>query len=217
LRFIYKYPVLTKVIIILFLILLFFILLAHRTLIPIFFSLAEVEAVRIANRAINSAIDQEIENIKYEDLVTYVMDDRGNIVLMQPNVREINRFSSSIALNIQDQLELIKKSNVSIPIARVFGFDLLAGLGPTLNAKIVPVGFVNPPHIIDSFESAGINQTRHKIYFKVDIRLKLIIPFSSHDTIINADVPVIEVTILGRVPEVYVGLNGDDISGILNR
>ncbi len=196
-------------------ILLMIFVLIHNTLLPLFFSLAEAEAVKIANRAINEAVDKQIKDIDYEKLINYRLDNNGNIVLMQPNTGEINKFSSRVSLAIQSKLEQVTRKKVAIPLLKIIGLDILSALGPDINARIIPVGFTTPPQVKDSFESAGINQTRHKIYLQIGVKMKLIIPFSSKITTVKADVPVVEVTILGEVPKVYVGLNGNDLSGIL--
>ena len=187
----------------------------NHTLYPVFFSLARAEAVRIANKAVNQAVDTEIETIKYEELITYVSDDNGNIVLMKPNTKAINKFTSRVSLNIQENFEAVTQRGVAVPLGKLLGLDILAGMGPFMDVKIVPVGFVDPPAIIDSFESAGINQTRHKIYLKVDMRIRLIIPFSREVVTVSSDVPVTEVTILGRVPEIYVNFNEQGVSGLI--
>lgn len=205
-----------KVLIIIALFLLIVFLIFHNTFTPLFFSLAEAEAVRIANQAINEAVEQEAERINYEDLMRYVLNDQGDIILMQPNMRYINSFSSRISLEIQKKLTKITKMTVPIPLSSIFGIQLLAGFGPDFHARIVPVGFTRPPALKDSLLSAGINQTRHKIYLEVTVQLKLIVPFSRRVVEVKADVPVTEVTILGRVPNVYIGLESDGISGILN-
>ena len=194
---------------------LIFVLFINRTVNPVFFSIAEAEAVRIANKVINESINQEIDNVVYEDLVQYEINNEGYIVLMKPDIREINRFSSRIALDIQDKLEKIEYVPVSIPLLRILGLDILAGMGPKFEAKVIPIGFVHPPIVMDRFESAGINQTRHKIYLQVDLIMRLIIPFSNKNTVVNADLPVFEVTIMGQVPEFYVGIQERELSGLL--
>ena len=211
-----KHPGLVKALLICLLLLVIVVVFIRNTINPIFFSLAKAEAVRIANRAINEAVDSEVESINYDDLITYKVNKDGNIVLMQPNIREINRFSSKMSLKIQNKLEQIKNKEISIPLLKLLGIELIAGFGPYINAKIIPIGFLHPPEVRDSIETAGINQTRHKIYLRVDVKLKLIVPFSHRTTVVSADVPVIEVTILGEVPDVYVGLDNKGGSGIIN-
>ncbi len=188
-----------------------------QTIYPIFYQLAKIEAVRYANRIINNSVDKEVAGLRYDELIYYKTNQAGNIVLMQPDIRKINLLSSRIAIHIQDELEKIKFVDIKLPMARLFGLDLFAGMGPWLNARVVPIGFLEPPKIEDSFSAAGINQTRHKLYLQVDVKMKMIVPFSSKTTIVSAEVPVIEVTILGRVPEIYVGINGEDAGGLIRQ
>ena len=211
-----KHPGVLKFLLICILVVIGLFVIFNHTLYPVFFSLARAEAVRIANKAVNEAVDTEIETIKYEELITYESDNNGNIVLMKPNTKAINKFTSRVSLNIQENFVAITQRGVAIPLGRMLGLDILAGMGPFMDVKIVPVGFVDPPAIVDSFESAGINQTRHKIYLNVDMKIRLIIPFSHELVTVSSDVPVIEVTILGRVPEIYVNLDNEGISGLIN-
>ncbi len=206
-----------KILITFVLFLLIIFLIVHKTITPLFFSIAEGEARRIANEAINEAVNEEAEKINYEDMVKFTYNEKkDSILLMQPNIKYINNFTSNISLNIQRRLEKYTKKSVAIPLARVFGIELLAGFGPELEARMVPIGFTEPPIIQDSFSSAGINQTRHKIYLKVMVQLKLIVPFSNRIVNVRADVPVTEVVILGRVPNVYIGIEGEQIKGIMD-
>ena len=216
-NFFQRHPGLVKFLLLLILIVLILYLFVRSTIVPVFYTLAEAEAVHIANEIISDVVDRQVEEIKYKDLITYEVNNNGDIILMQPNIREINKFSSSVSLNIQKKLQEVKKPEINIPLLKVFGFDMIAGLGPDVKARIVPIGFVHPPQIVDSFESAGINQTRHKIYLNVAVKLKLIVPMSQKVTTVNADLPIIEVTILGQVPEIYVGLDGDSTSGIIDK
>ena len=85
-------------------------------------------------------------------------------------------------------------------MTRILGIDILAAYGPELKMRIIPAGYTVPPRLVDSFSTAGINQTRHKIYLSLTAKVKLIVPFKSRTIDVHADVPVTEVVILGRVP-----------------
>src|SRR5690554_2281738 len=208
----------SRIIIVIILVFLLGFLLFHKTLTPLFFNIAEVEAKKIATRAIHEAVNEGVEYIQYRDLVSFIYDENGNnILVMQPNTGYINNFISEISLSIQQKLEESSKKSVTIPLARILGIEILAGFGPELEAIIIPLGFTEPPLVLDSFTSAGINQTRHRIYLKVMARLKLIVPLSSRYVDVTADVPVTEVVILGRVPEVYIGIDGEQLEGIMNK
>ena len=208
-----KYPGLLRLIIIIVLVMLIIFVFTRSIVYPVFFTLAEVEAIRMGNRVINEVINQRVAGVEYKDLIRYEVNNAGDIILMQANIREINQLTSRISLDIQENF--IDRKEIKIPLLRVLGFDMLAGMGPDLRVRIIPVGYIEPPKLVDTFEAAGINQTRHKIYLQTDVNLKMIAPFSHQEIVLAADVPVIEVTLLGKVPEVYVDLGGDGFSGIL--
>ncbi|MFP4662020.1 MAG: sporulation protein YunB [Halanaerobiales bacterium] len=187
----------------------------HRTITPVFFNLAEVRVKNIANQAINQAVAKEVEDINYQDIINYVYNEQGEIVLMQPDIKYINTFTTSMSLAIQKELEKVSREVVKVPLTRILGIDILAAYGPDLDMQIVPAGYTVPPEVCDSFSSAGINQTRHKIYLRVAADFKMIVPFSSKDVEVTAEVPVTEVVILGRVPNVYLGMDKEGLTGII--
>ena len=210
-----KHPGFAKFILLSIIIFIVVLVIVRNTLIPAIFSLAEAEAVNRANKIISEVVETEVEGVDYQDLISYETNNNGDIVLMQPNIQKINKLSSRVSLNINNQLKQVRNLAVTVPLLKALGFDILAGMGPDLKVKIVPVGFMQPPRVNDSFESAGINQTRHKIYLQVDVKIKLIAPFSREKIHVNSTLPVIEATILGKVPEVYVGVDGKGMSGII--
>ena len=176
-----------------------------------------MEVQNIVNEVINQAVNREVEKLLYQDIVSYIYNEQGEIVLIQPNIGYINKFTTQLSLAIQKELQGISRETVSVPISRILGIDLLAAYGPELKMRIIPAGYTVPPRLVDSFSSAGINQTRHKIYLTLSARVKLIVPFKSRSIDVQADVPVTEVVILGRVPKVYVGMNQESLGGILYR
>ncbi|MGM0409685.1 MAG: sporulation protein YunB [Bacillota bacterium] len=193
------------ILLIIFLIL-FVIIFLNKILYPVFFAVAEAEALQLVNEIINEAVEEEVSEIEYEDLIKYKCDNNGNIILFQQNTVRINNFSSKIALNIQKTFKGTKKLDIELPLGRLMGIDILAGSGPVINLNIIPGGFVSVPKIQDEFISAGINQTRHKLYLDLELELFLSAPFVQKKYLLNSEVPVVEVTILGKVPEVYFDL-----------
>ena len=177
----------------------------NKIIYPVFFTIAEAEARQIIHEIINQSVEEEIASIEYEDLIKYECDEQGNIILLQQNTNQINHLSSQIALNIQKNFKKIKAIKIEVPMGRFIGLEILSGMGPVFDVKVIPGGFVSTPEIIDEFQSAGINQTRHKLYLKLKLDSFLAAPFSQEKFIITTEIPVIEVTILGRVPQIYLG------------
>ena len=66
--------------------------------------------------------------------------------------------------------------SVKMPFGWITDKSVFYILRPKITVKIEPIGNIKTNY--DSlFESAGINQTRHKIYVNVIAKLRLILPF----------------------------------------
>ncbi len=187
------------------------VLLVENTLRPILREVSKVKVAGLATKMINKAVYEKSNQLKYGDLVTTKTDQQGNIILMQPNLHKINKISSQLTLEIQKYLKQIDNNKVQLPIMQVFGIQVLAKYGPQLDAKIVPYNSVETD-IVDYFQSAGINQTRHKIDLEVTAKVKVVVPFMSDTIRVQTTVPLSEAVIVGRVPKVYVGLEKGLIS-----
>ena len=79
-------------------------------------------------------------------------------------------------------------------------------LGPKINVDITQIGNITSSYE-SVFESAGINQTRHKIYLNVDMKMKLIVPLNSRDVEISSQIPIAETIIVGKIPNTAIELN----------
>ncbi len=165
---------------------------------------AEARARVVATTSINQAIQEKVaKNIHYEDLIAIKVDNRGRVVLMQPNTGEINRIASDATIAVQ-QLMKNTRDKIYIPLGQLLGSQILAGSGPDIPIVIVPVGTVESK-VYDLFEEAGINQTRHKIYLEVKTTVRIIVPLLQSNVQIRAEVPLTEAIIMGEVPQVYFG------------
>ena len=55
------------------------------------------------------------------------------------------------------------------------------------------------------FESVGINQSVHRIYFELRATVSLLTPFTQTDCELTSSVCIAETVIIGEVPNVYFG------------
>ncbi|ADL11954.1 sporulation protein YunB [Acetohalobium arabaticum] len=182
-----------------------FVILIEIKLRPIFHSISKTKVSTMVTKLVNQAIQQKSKEFTYGDLVKLKTDAEGNVVFMQPNIQKINHVSSRLALEIQSSLKKIKGKDIELPLLQVFGIDILADYGPKLDVRVIPYSSINTD-IVDYFQSAGINQTRHKIDLQVIVNTRVVIPFLSEDIQIDTTVPLTEAVIVGDVPEVYVDL-----------
>ena len=76
-------------------------------------------------------------------------------------------------------------------------------LGPTVTIEAEPIGNIEVSYET-AFESAGINQTRHKIYLNVNGRIKIIIPMYNREIEVNTKVPLSETIVVGDIPDTSI-------------
>lgn len=177
--------------------------------------IAETKAIELANRSINKAVANIVdENIEYEDLIYVKTGDNGNIKMMQANSILMNEIASKVALEIQSEMKKIKTTSTYIPIGTALGSPLLAKYGPTIKVSIEPIGTVTVDFGTD-FESSGINQTRHRIYLKSTTQVKVVVPLTTSTKEIKTQIPICETIIVGDVPQNYVNIPKDGVVDIL--
>jgi len=174
-----------------------------------FYDIAQVRAVQLATEAVNRTIRQEVseENLQYKDFVAIEKDGQGYVTLIQANTVKVNQVATETTLAVQKALEEMKIHSFDIPLGLVLQTPFLADYGPRINVHVYPVGTVRVK-IIDNFESAGINQTRHSIYLSFDTNVRIVIPTKSGDALVATQVPLAETIIVGTVPTTYVSLPG---------
>ncbi len=175
-------------------------------------SIAQVRA--ITTNAINLAATTVINGgLTYDKLFEVKKDNNGKITMIQANSPRINTIAREIANLAQANLDALGTQEISISVGTFTGLALLTGFGPDVTIKIVPIGTANCD-FVSYFQSAGINQTLHKIYIDVYADVNIITPIDEPTVQVKAEILVCENVIVGEVPEFY--LNMSDISGMLN-
>lgn len=144
---------------------------------------------------------------KYDDVIKIDKDSEGNINLIRADTIKLNKLSSEIALQCNDELKKMGDMGIDVPMGWITERSVFYDLGPEINIKIQHIGNINIDY--DSkFESAGINQTRHKIYLKVKAMVRVIVPLHSQDVEVDCDIPVAETIVVGKIPETALDFNG---------
>jgi sporulation protein YunB len=174
----------------------------ERTLNEIAKSKAQLTGQEIITRAVNEKVALKTE---YQDLVVVHKDGEGRIVLIQPNTVKINRMMAETLLHVEAGFAELEKQNFSIPLGQALGSRIFAGYGPGIKVRMLPAGQVSAD-FIDSFEEAGINQTRHLMSLRVSGRIKVVVPFNDEEIDVKMTVPVAETIVVGQVPQTYMML-----------
>lgn len=161
---------------------------------------AEAMAVSYVHEATRSLMTGENT---YSDMITVHTNDAGQVTYLEANTAEMNRLSSEAALQTQKKLQSAQAQSVHIPLGAALGIPFFSALGPKIPVRIVPVSAVSAAFFTE-FESAGINQTRHKIYLSLQTTVRLVIPTGAKQVKLESQVLVAESIIVGNVPGTFV-------------
>ena len=171
---------------------------------------AEAMAVEYMHQAVRDVMG---DSVAYEDMITVRTDQAGKITMLAANAVRMNDLATVTALKAQAKLESAEAQSISIPLGAALGVPFLSALGPRVQVKIVPVSAVSAAFSTE-FESAGINQTRHKIYLSLHTTVRLVIPSGAKQVSLQSQVLIAESIVVGEVPESYVQV--PDMSDALN-
>ena len=78
--------------------------------------------------------------------------------------------------------------------------------------RLVPANALTG-HLESSFSEEGINQTRHKIWVSVKVKITFLLPNYEKNSEVSVKIPLVETVLLGNVPDAYTKINRltDDI------
>lgn len=171
---------------------------------PTIVAFSEAKIKSLTTAAVNSAIfEVMLEPISYGDLVSIEKNADGEITLIAANSMIINKLARDMAQSTETYIEKMGEQDVKIPIGTLSGSPLLAGKGFKVTIKVLPLGSVKC-QFVSEFETAGINQTRHKIYLDVVATISIVLPTSQSIVKTNTPVLVSESIIVGKVPDTYL-------------
>ena len=172
-------------------------------------ALCQIRATSIGVTVSNTAVKEVMNELNYTDLVALEKDNNGKIIALKAKVIEMNQISSQIAAKMQELYSQINDAYVKIPIGNFTGNTLLAGRGPNIIVRIIPVGTVSTDFKTE-FISTGINQTRHRIYLEIISKVRIVAPLTTKTIEVVNNVNVAETVLVGDVPNSFYNLEGVD-------
>lgn len=170
-------------------------------------AVSEARVKAMTTTSVNLAIYETLNGISYSDLIDVIKDEKGEIAMLSANAVKVNRLARDTAYLSQRNLELLGTQGVEIPIGAFTGSKILAGFGPEVTIKIIPVGSVNCD-FYSEYETVGINQTLHKIYMEAVADVDIILPGYSIKVSVPTQIFVCESILVGKVPDTYVDADG---------
>ena len=138
---------------------------------------ASAQARAMAVQVLNQSAAELLSTggVTYDRLMNVTTDSAGQVRLIQANTPEMNRLASAASLLAQEKLLSKGDQVVKVPLGSALGLTIFGGAGPKVAVRILPVGSVHGEFHTD-FQTAGINQTRHRISLTLTAAMQLVIP-----------------------------------------
>lgn len=185
----------------------FIIYIFGERILPIMLNIGEIkiksEAIRIMNE---ESVNVYSENFKYDDIIDIEKDTDGNITMIRADTVKQNYLASQVVLKCDERLSELEDLGVKIPLGYLSNNVMFYNMGPKITVKMQQVGNITTSYESE-FESAGINQTRHKIYLNLTTTMRVIVPFNSRDVEVTSQIPISDTIIVGKIPETAINMN----------
>ena len=176
----------------------------QRNATRVLISISEATMRASTTVAVNDAVYYTLsDEMRYEDLVTITRDEQGAIVAVAANPLKINKIARDTASISQSNLKNLSLNGIPVPLGALTGIEALAGLGPSIHFRIIPVSSVSCD-FSSTFESVGINQTKHSIYLNVVADISIVMPSRTENFAVVTEILVGESIIVGNIPDAYL-------------
>lgn len=166
-------------------------------------TMMRAEAIKTINAVSVEVFDEEASK---KDIVKIERDKNNKINSISADTILLNKLSSEIAIRCNERLEELGAKGIEVPLGWMTDKSVYYNLGPKITIEMEPLGNIESSYE-SVFESAGINQTRHKIYLNVKAKIKIIIPMYTKELEVDAQIPLSETIIVGEIPDAAIQLN----------
>ena len=187
----------------------FFCIGIERELRPAAQLMAEYQARRTAEEAVNRGVHAVLEEFEEIPMVTVSRSREGEVQAVEVNVPAVNRFRLLASEQILRNLYQAAAEEIRVPVGTLMGSTLLTGRGPALCCRFLPLGDAEV-RISSRFESCGINQTRHQLLLSVSVRSGAVLARGRAETEVPAEYVLAETVLVGTVPESYTSVITED-------
>jgi sporulation protein YunB len=173
--------------------------------------LAKIRVKQIATESLNEAITEQVAGGKqYGDLVDWKTDATGKITGFMLNYKAHMEITSETVQTVRQTLDRVSKLNEKIPIGQALGSTILASFGPRIPIRMEPQSDVKVD-LNTRRQDAGINMILVEVYLHIRTEVSVIVPFNMGPQVVETDIPVSYLLVVGDVPMYYYDNKGQPV------
>ena len=174
---------------------------------PVLETTASSKATNLMMQAIDAAVDNCLQenDMSYRDFVTLETDTAGKVASITSNTVANSRFKRQVVEAVIRQLGTMDSGELGVPLGTLTKQPLLSGAGPRVRVTVDSVGEVTADYS-NTFTSAGVNQTLHRVCLDITATVYLFLPGEILPVSVSSSVCVAETVIVGETPDTYLNL-----------
>lgn len=172
---------------------------------PLVCSTAIPQLENFMTRFINDAVTVVLSSGTW-NFVSIKYGDNGRVLSIETDSAEINLFRAAVTDEIAKKIAVPDEYFVYISMSNIMDDEIFFSLFKNwkVEASVTPNGKAETT-VESSLESAGINQSIHKITLSVTCGITALLLISTVSVETVTDICIAETVIIGDVPAVYLG------------
>lgn len=153
-----------------------------------------------------AARDLQERGVDYSDFVTITRNEAGEITALSADMAQLNLLRAELSAHLLERLE-DSQLELTVPVGSLLPLEPTWARGPELHLRALALGTASA-EFESEFTSAGINQTRHRLWLELSVPVTVLLPGGGEELTVDSRLCVAETVIVGQVPQTWFQTGG---------
>ena len=153
-----------------------------------------------------AARDLQERGVDYSDFVTITRNEAGEITALSADMARLNLLRAELSAHLLERLE-DSQLELTVPLGSLLPIEPTWARGPELHLRALALGTASA-EFESEFTSAGINQTRHRLWLELSVPVTVLLPGGGEELTVDSRLCVAETVIVGQVPQTWFQTGG---------
>ena len=159
-----------------------------------------------------AARDLQERGVDYSDFVTITRNEAGEITALSADMARLNLLRAELSTHLLERLE-DSQLELTVPVGSLLPLEPTWARGPELlHLRALALGTASA-EFESEFTSAGINQTRHRLWLRLSVPVTVLLPGGGEEVAVDSRLCVAETVIVGQVPQTWFQTGGLPAAG----
>ena len=180
----------------------------ERALRPVLAAAARYQVRSQVTAAVEQWAAQDLQErgVDYSDFVTITRNEAGEITALCADMARLNLLRAELSAHLLERLE-DSQLELTVPVGSLLPLEPTWARGPELHLRALALGTASA-EFESEFTSAGINQTRHRLWLELSVPVTVLLPGGGEELTVDSRLCVAETVIVGQVPQTWFQTGG---------